>query len=152
MPNLQLPQIYDGAPNRIAQTNQVHEELNLLSRSTGLRDITGLLMNGWTATRVYLLRERDWVHLMPRGLDGSAATSNVILQFGTGAGQIPTGFRPIGYSFEQMLRASDGSTTFIRSDANSVLGQTGVNVGGYHRVVSWYCPVSWPTTLPGTAE
>lgn len=152
MTNSSLPtDVTAGTPDLPGMLNTTHGEVNELSRSTGLRNITSLLMNGWTATTLLLIRERDWVHLMPRGLDGSAATNNVMLQFGTEAGQLPVGFRPINYSFEEMLRAADGSTTFIRADVNSILGQAGVNVGGYTRTVSWYCPVAWPATLPGTA-
>src|SRR5690606_8631200 len=84
MANTSLPTgLTTGNTTHIADHNTLHAEVNELSRSTGLRDITSLLANGWTATGVRIERIRDHVYFYWRGLDGSAATSNALIEFGS---------------------------------------------------------------------
>lgn len=155
MANTSLPtSISDGSTGLISHANTVHGEVNELSRNTGLREIKSLLVNGWTATSVYIERVRDRVHLYVRGLDGTGAASNAFLTFGDASGQIPTGFRALGNSYQSELQEdANGNSCRLRVDANSVLGPAGVNVGGYNREFAWRCTASFPdaSTWPGTA-
>lgn len=157
MPNTALPtNVAPGTTGRIAQTNVVHAEVNELSRATGLRDITSLLVNGWTATSVYIEITRDWVHFYWRGLDGSAATSNAFLVFGTGG--LPNNFIPIGSAYSSAghfgSNLSDGPYRFNVSGVNMQVTQSSDRraLGAYWQTTSWRrTSTTWPSTLPGTA-
>lgn len=154
MANTSLPSPVSASPTgHLDYHTQLHREVNELSRNTGLRNVTDLLINGWTATTVYIERVRDRVYLYVRGLDGSAATSAAFLPFGNAAGQIPAGFRPLGNSFQSpAMEDSSGNSVRLRADANNVTGPLGVNIGGYNREFSWRSTASFPaeSTWPGT--
>lgn len=154
MPNTNLPTtISAGSTGHISHANTVHGEVNDLSRSTGLRNVTSLLINGWTATSVYVERIRDRVHLYVRGLDGTAATSGAFLALGTAAGQIPLGFRPLGNSFQSPpMETASGEFKWIQVNANNFISPL-VDYGGYNREFSYRSTAAFPaeSTWPGTA-
>lgn len=151
MANTSLPSPVSASPTgHLDYHTQLHREVNELSRNTGLRNVTDLLVNGWTATTVYIERVRDRVYLYVRGLDGSAATSAAFLSFS----DLGTGFRPLGNSFQSpLMEDASGNSVRLRADANNVMGPLGVDIGGYNREFSWRSTASFPaeSTWPGTA-
>lgn len=85
MANTALPtNIQAGSTGRIAQTNILHEEVNDLSRNTGPRLVqAGAIVNGWKASSVLVQRIQDLVYVTVSGLDGTNATDDRFLAFGT---------------------------------------------------------------------
>lgn len=145
-----------GGGSIISDANIVHAEVNELSRSTGLRDVTSLLTNGWTATGVRIERVRDLVYFYWRGLDGSASTSRIFLTFGAGATDISNRFASMGGSYQSELHADDAGQAYrIRVNSTDVqVPGTGDQraLGGYWKMAIWRAPsTAWPTTLPGVA-
>lgn len=156
MPNTALPTIAPGSTGRIAQQNVVHAEINELSRATGLRDITALLANDWKATAVYIEITRQEVTLHWRGLDGTAATSNAFLLFGTDG--LPNNFIPMGqgYSSEGHFASNlaDGPYRFNVSNVNIQVTQGSDRraLGSYWQSTTWRrTSTTWPAVLPGVA-
>lgn len=134
----------------LADRNTVHSEVNELSRDTGVRDVTSLLINGWTASSVKIERIRDRVYLYIRGLNGASATSTRFMDFSGGLG---SSFSPADATESPALRT--GSTYDARVTASLTGGlscPTGVDLGtASTREISWRCTASWPSTLPGAA-
>lgn len=135
----------------IADRNTVHAEVNELSRNTGVRDVTSLLLNGWTATYVRIQRVRDRVYLTVKGLNGANATSTRFMNFEGGVG---TGFAPFDVVESPAMRVAGDqySARFTSSLTGGMTCPTGLNFGtGTAREFSWRCTASWPSTLPGSA-
>lgn len=150
MANTTLPtNITSGTTGLISDANTVHGEVNELSRNTGLRSVSSLLINGWTATSVYIERVRDHTYLYVRGLDGTGASSGAFLSFS----DLGAGFRPIGNSFQSDLHEdAAGDPIRLRADANNILSPLR-DWGGYNRVIVWRSTASFPaeSSWPGTA-
>lgn len=157
MANTSLPTgLTTGNTSHIPNHNTLHAEVNELSRATGLRDITSLLANGWTATGVRIERVRDLVYFYWRGLDGSAATSNAFLTFGSGSGNISDRFASMDGSYQTELHLDDAGATYrFRVTAANMQVPTAPDrraLGGYWKMAIWRAPSSaWPSSLPGTA-
>lgn len=98
MPNTTLPtNVTSGTTGHAGFHNTLHAEVNALSRDTGLRDLSTKLVNGWTLDPggfIYLRRRDSDVELHVQGLNGSAASSNIFLNFGTGEPNVSRDFRP----------------------------------------------------------
>lgn len=161
MPNTNLPtNVTTGSTTHIPDHNTIAVEINELSRSTGLRDVTSLLANGWTVAAsggVRIERVRDWVYFYWRGLDGTAATSNAFLLFGDGTGTtISERFSPMGGSYQTELHADDAGAGY-RLRANNLNMQVPSSadrraLGGFWKMTTWRASTtSWPSVLPGTA-
>ena len=154
MANSSLPtNVTAGTPDLPGMLNETHTEVNELSRATGLRDVTGLLANGWTATAVYIERIRDHVYLYWRGLDGTASTSAAFLTFGSGAGNISNRFAPLDGSWQSALHWDDNNEQYrLRGSALNLHTPSQRDLGGYIKMEIYRAASSaWPTTLPGTA-
>ena len=121
---------------------------------TGWRDLTALLLNGFTASVVQIRRYRDTVTLRVATLNGTESTSATFLA-------TPSGLLPqanIGAAFNGSLGngvRSDSSLSIdnygngwmkMQGSRSTVVAQT---VSQY---VSWPANtnVAWPTTLPGS--
>lgn len=99
MSNLTLPETLppdggDFVPDALAAWTYLNE----ISRDTGVRDLSGLLVNGWTlGSSGYLTIRRigDEVTIAGFNLDGSSATDPTLLNFSDGTGgTVSIGFRP----------------------------------------------------------
>lgn len=111
MPNLNLPtNISPGVTATFeVDVEAAWAELNRLSKDTGWRNITSLLINGWTATHIMVRRTIDRVYWEFRNLNGSAATSATFLDL-TGL----DAFKPPFTAYETPeIRGTSGSG-FIR--------------------------------------
>lgn len=112
---------------------------------TGWRDISPLLMNGWAATDIRILRDGRRVTVKARGLSGALATDKSIITVPSGfaivAGGTETGFVPDGAEKPVAWRSS----LTLEIPAYSTFANT--------RWVTfeWITNDNWPTTPPGTA-
>lgn len=124
----------------------IKAEHNKLYDGTGWRDVSSLLSNGWTATRIRLIRRGNRAILKVAGLDGTLATASTIIT-------VPVGFRP-GFDKRDTFwsnvtpsalfeNANGGITTAARSSTGSQEQEWSWEVGG--------SSIDWPTVLPGVA-
>ena len=105
---------------------------------TGWRNITGLLINGWTAGQILLTREGKWCHLQVYVLDGTASTSNIFLD--------PTA----GFSANSNYRGALFSVTMAWQRMITPFTTANKPVAALYGTLSWVTTAAWPTTLPGT--
>jgi hypothetical protein len=122
---------------------------------TGWRNVSSLLLNGWTQSGgVVLLRRQGrrvtlWIAgTSNQGIDASAATSNVFLRSPSGfsLGTSPTNAR---YYFMDV----DGVLVKTYT-ANDDLGASGFGTAVKVQTMgeqTWHTADAWPSTLPGTA-
>lgn len=126
--------------------NETNEEVNILGRDTGRRDMATLLINGWTAANIEIQRQNGRCYLRFAGLDGSAATSSRFME-------VPAGFQPPFITETYAQR--NISSAFVQGVTLSLSGgftiPTGTVLGSAYREVSWTSTASWPDPLPGTA-
>ena len=136
-----------GQPGAIAGFNATNAEVNRLARDTGRRDVTSLLINGWSATAVEIQRQNDRCYLRITGLNGSAATSSRFMD-------MPSGFQP--YAVTETYPQRDSTGAFKQGVTLSLSGgftmPTSTAHGtGSQREISWATNAAWPSTLPGAA-
>ena len=110
---------------------------------TGWREITGLLLNGWAATAIYIRRINHNVILRYTGLAGDNASSPRMIQLSTGfyTPRSRLAFTGNGEIFTSQFTSSgelDIVTSFI------------VPANIYHSETTWVTAVDWPSSLPGT--
>lgn len=148
MSNTNLPEsIIVGAGDFAGDAEVAWAEINRLSRTTGLRDITSLLANGWTATGVWLERVQDWVYLYVQGLDGSAATAAAAL---TGL----DGCQPFAATRSAVLWDSSAAPAArLTVTSTQVLATTGVVFASQVQVMQWRTTTAFPAEIdwPGVA-
>lgn len=149
MPNTALPtNITPGVTATFeADVESAWTEINELSRDTGLRDITSMLINGWTASTVRIRRTRNRTYWEFFNLNGSAATSTTVIDMST-----LTGFRPSASVESEAWRTSTGAFTgYVRVSTTAVTVPIGyITPASTIRGFDHRCTAPWPTTLPGT--
>lgn len=111
---------------------------------TGWRNITSLLVNGWTATAVLCRRTGAQVWVSLDNLNGSAATSNQVLVLPTGFGSTKllynVGAGTAAGALDKPMWVSAASALASSTRLNSILG-----------MFQFPTDVAWPTSLPGTS-
>lgn len=127
--------------------NDVNTEVNRLGQDTGRRNVTSLLINGWTANAVEIQRKNERCYLRITGLNGSAATSSKFMD-------MPAGFQP--YLITETYPQRDSSGTIKQGVTLSLSGGFTMPSGTVHgtassREIDWACTAGWPASLPGTA-
>lgn len=128
--NTSLPtNVTAGTPNLPGMLNESHGAMNTLSRDTGWRDLSGLLVNGWTATMIRVRRQNDITVFRIQGLSG-----------GSGAFLSSSGTNSLSNRF-----GSGGAT--VRS---AIVGGTGGNYYLSQTSGGWYCNFDAGTTSTGT--
>lgn len=112
---------------------------------SGWRDISGLLINGWTVGNVLRLRRINWrVSLLIRGLNGSAATDN---HFAT----LPTGFiGNLAMSAVAFDTAGDPSAVRNTTDGSCYWSIGSVGSVSLPVMFEFHTQQSIPASLPGT--
>ena len=149
MPNLALPtNIVPGTtPTFEVDVEAAWAELNRLSRDTGLRDITPMLINGWTATSVRVQRIVDRTYWEFFNLNGSAATDSTLLTF---EGSLVY-FRPPAGTESGLFRGDTTVQSPIRVSTVNIRMTTGfVSVPSTILAFNHRCSAGWPTDPPGT--
>ena len=115
-------------------------------RDTGLRNITGLLINGWTpvATGRWTIQRSGHVVSLGGYLDGTAATSDDVMT-------MPTGFYGYDTTGPWVQFGGTGKTGVGIVQKNSTVTLQGAK-GTPRLFVSFTVNTNdpWPTTLPGT--
>lgn len=148
--NTNLPtNVTAGTPDLPGMLNESHDAVNTLSRDTGWRDLSTLLINGWTATHAHVRRVNTLVEFRFTGLTGG--TNTQILEIGGGAGQISNRFFPDLYSMRSPHYTGSGVDCFFTHTANYMfcfLENGTTETGGFG--VSWVfnSRTPWPTSLP----
>lgn len=115
----------------------------MIHGDTGWRNISGLLINGWTVSRMSIRRYGDTVCLQLNGLNKSEATSDNFLAgiqgFAPHLGELwlPWGEEAVNvilrYQNQHLQRANRGNA----------------RINGYG-TFNWVTAQAWPSTLPGT--
>jgi hypothetical protein len=130
--------------------DDVNNREQLIYGDTGWRNVSTLLLNGWTLadanSHVSINRQGGLVTLRLRGLVRGGATATQFLA-------MPSGFGAYGGS--QSLLASEGGASVSSYDIDGggiyrPLGQADTYAPRSVEIV-WRTTVAWPTTLPGTA-
>lgn len=118
----------------------------VVEADTGWLDMTASLANGWTATRLLIRRAGYRCYLRHAGLNGSAATSTVVVT--TNNGFAPT------FSVVFPARTSAGSGT---SDIaakyvtdNTITAAMTITFSASEQQHAWVTDQTWPDALPGT--
>lgn len=150
MPNITLPT--SNTPNSTPLATNLDiawPELMRLSKDTGQRDVTSLLVNGWTASKVLWRRIVDEVFLEFRDLNGSAATNATFMNFSGTTGFTP----PSGTVTESELwRSSTGGTGFVRASSSALTSSVGFTFPATtSHTMRYFTASTYPTTLPGIA-
>ena len=129
---------------------QVGADVGALSYDSGVRNVSSLLVNGWTGT-LYLLRQGSDVVLTAEGLDGTAAT-------GGQAFFLPVGFRARQRGGQFATRARGGvflvSGAGVRwdsADQGVITFRAGYETGPLYGDMWLKTDDPIPTTLPGSA-
>ncbi len=109
---------------------------------TGWRDVSGLLVNGWTAGETMLRRVGDQITVTLTNATGGAATTALI---------VPTGFRPFrNIAGSAMLTSSVmGGAAVVNVQTTGTFIANNTIVGGQVTAV-FTTAEPWPSSLPGT--
>lgn len=122
---------------------------------TGDRDISSLLLNGWTAAsgRITMRRIGSRVSITAAngaGISGVAATADVFMD-------IPAGFETRRQAFHDYdvlgtghINFGGGSATVISRRFDSIATASRKAMFGFN--LEYVTAADWPTTLPGTAN
>ena len=117
------------------------------TRDTGWRDVSGLMINGWTATRLRVRRLGNVVFFQVAGLDPTAATSNNFLP----------GLNGFTVARAAIIAANGtGSPLLIGTNNSGDLATDRTALGGtptssyYASEFNYTTTAAWPATLPGT--
>ena len=137
--------ITNGALRWAKKTGSGNTGWQVVEGDTGWRDISSLLVNGWTGS-AYVKRTAELLTLELSALVGNAATGTVVLT-------LPVGFRGVtrdsrllyhttAPAFKRFVLDAAGALTFLGvvPEASTIYGQS-------------FAPpaTTWATTLPGTA-
>ncbi|AZF98466.1 hypothetical protein SEA_BEETHOVEN_2 [Arthrobacter phage Beethoven] len=128
--------------------NELNNQSQLFFGDTGWRDISSMLVNGWTASSLYLRRYGDRVTLKAFNLDGAAAAGNPTMF------TVPLGFRtPHGSSYFPVYTTATNVSTMLVSNGGTFSAPGGVTRYGAsaYTEVSYSTIDSWPSVLPGAA-
>lgn len=117
---------------------------NMIFGDTGWRNITGNLVNGWTAEIVRIRRQGNLVTLEHRGLSAPAVENLAWITL------------PAGFADPRTMIPITTRTGVFASTASNSLGCSfhtvvGFTLDTYALVTStWSVSALWPSTLPGT--
>lgn len=163
MSNTTLPEtIQSGQTGNIADREVVHQEVNRMSRSTGWRDISGYLTNGWAADVARIRRDDDWVTLELSNLDGAGATtlSAAVFRFSGDPADVSSQFTPDA-PFSIRTPTFESTAAGMRVGFYLLSGNGGFfasfaegnRTGSVALQITWrvFRPDGWPSFLPPEA-
>lgn len=135
----------DNTTGRAAWTwDPTNSREQLVYGDTGWRDVTASLINGWTATAVYVRRVGYQVMMHAEALAAAAATNANFIT-------APTGFAPYsGVTFRGMLHTTATPPVAYRTAGLSIPAYAS---GGtlYGSLAPYTTADAWPASLPGNA-
>ena len=141
--------ITNGASSWIKKSGTGNTGWEVLEGDTGWRDISSLLVNGWTATKVQLKRSTSGgVMIRAFGVNGISATSTLFVN------PLPDGFRISSIPEAYTISEEGTNATYF-----GLVGTSGQVYAGITRGVakSLYLKTmfetanAWPSVLPGVA-
>lgn len=153
MPNLNLPTNITPGTTATFETDveAAWAELNLLSRDTGVRDISASLIAGRVSSgRLLLWRKNDSVRLIFDQILLPAEAEGQSWQILAGTDFQP--FRPMFLSTHDWRANTAGNVVRLAHATNgNVLVQFAKAGVPISTVMESYTSAGWPTTLPGVA-
>lgn len=156
MPNTTLPTPpTPGGGSIISDLGSAYEEINRMSRDTGWRNLTSLLVGGWVADSVHIRRIDSLVILEITNLDPTAMTSGAFLKFSasSASNRVDSRFLPAGDRFRtprfESTNAAWGVTLYQTAlDLNVQFDDRGSEPTGQHTLqISWHTFRGWPVFL-----
>lgn len=121
---------------------QIGADIKALRYDTGWRNITGSLINGWTATSVLIRREGRWGIIQFQGLNGAAATSEY---FASGI----TGFFIGGQNVPAQIGAAPASFWVVGNGSQISISRTTPVSSTPAQAVQYLGDLARPSILPG---
>ena len=124
-----------------ALAEAVDTELARIEKGTGVRNVSGELLNGWTGT-VHVARVGNLCTVQVYSLVGTAATGNILWA-------IPPGFEVNTLSTIGALASGSGAA----SEPALIVAGSGLQTlsrnGNLRGQAFWWTTAAWPTVLPG---
>lgn len=144
--------VTNGASSWIKKSGTGNTGWQVLEGDTGWRNITGLLINGWTGFFATSIAIRRTAQICELKIDGIVATSKTNDMFIA----LPIEFRPQGATSRFGLLTTDTPATTYRGYINPggngyVPGSTTATPAIFGGITMVVHPTLWPATLPGTA-
>lgn len=130
-------------PSRIKASGTGNTGWQVVYGNTGRRDVSSLLINGWSATSFHIERDAHTVSFSIGGLSASAATSGSFLNT---AGL--TGFSPMT-PISGFIGINSTGTVIRRVAWGSIASQQSTDVLEVQG--TFLTNDAWPSSLPGTA-
>ncbi|AXH46683.1 hypothetical protein QCN35_gp21 [Arthrobacter phage Synepsis] len=139
------------AGRAIYQWDDLNLREQLIWGDTGWREVSGLLVLGWTGGALYMRRVGFTVMLVGI-INGAASTSDHFLSLLN-----DPGFRPSAQgSFSPVISGDYTAFRDMQYDATAGVMQMYIRAAPANKdwriSASWQTAQSWPTTLPGTAS
>lgn len=142
--------VTNGASSWIKKSGTGNTGWKILEGDTGQRDITANLVNGWTATKIFVRRVNNEVYLQVEGLNAAAMTNTIFTA-------LSSGFRGYSNSYVSRMMLHTGAGPVAAWRVN-IEASGGVYVGNSTTatpVLYGLAPFptldDWPSSLPGTA-
>lgn len=114
------------------------------------RNVASLLVNGWTAAVLVLLRYGNTCTLIGNGVNGSAATNNVLATLPVGYRMTGLANAPIDAPMGGVNLAAGVPFPRVRLSTDTGNVSTAERQTNMNFALTWVTSDSWPTTLPGT--
>ena len=142
--------ITNGASSWIKKSGTSSTGWQVLEGDTGQRDITANLVNGWTATKVFVRRVNNQVYLQVEGLNAAAMTNQIFVS-------LSAGFR--GYSnayvSRMLLHTAAGPAAAwrvnIEASGGVYIGNATTGTPVLYGLAPFATLDAWPSTLPGVS-
>ncbi len=112
---------------------------------TGWRDVSGDLLNEWTATTFLLRRIGNVAYLKVSALDAIAGSGT--------AWVVPVGYRTVSTTLVTLTTSAgvSAAAAVIQSQfLSNGSFQSTINAAAQHGIASWPVDDAWPASLPGT--
>lgn len=122
------------------------DRLAALEYDSGVRNVSALLVNGWTGT-LYLLRQGSDVVLTAEGLNGTAATSAQAIFLPAGFRARERGNRFTVRARGGVFRASGDGVRWDSGDQGIVTFRAGYEIGPLYGDM-WFKTIDPPPTTP----
>jgi hypothetical protein len=142
--------VTNGASSWIKKSGTGNTGWKILEGDTGQRDITASVINGWTASKVFVRRVNNNVYLQVEGLNAAAMTNIIFATLSAGL----RGYSN-AYVSRMMLHSATGPVAAWRVNIDASGGVYVGNSTTATPVLYGLAPFptldDWPSSLPGTA-
>ena len=144
--------VTNGASSWIKKSGTGNTGWSVLEGNTGWRNVTHLLLNGWTGffgASVLILRDGNNTYIKLDGIKTAATTANTFIN-------MPAGFRTSGANSRFALHSLGAQPSsmyrgYFTSGGDGLVTAVTSSFGDLFGELSYATTEAWPTTLPGTA-